>query len=110
MGHFVYLAILAGCLLAPIVLELTLRVAIVRRWRRLLTTLVPVVVIFGLWDTFAVRAGQWTYVRRWITGVRLPGGLPIEELLFFLVIPTCAVATFEAVRRRRPDWPLRDQP
>ena len=29
---------------------------------------------------------------------RLPGRLPIEELLFFLVIPTCAVLTLEAVR------------
>jgi hypothetical protein len=30
--------------------------------------------------------------------VRLPGGIPVEELLFFLVVPVCAVLAFEAVR------------
>ena len=29
----------------------------------------------------------------------LPGGLPLEELLFFLVVPVCAVLGFEAVRQ-----------
>jgi lycopene cyclase domain-containing protein len=91
-------------------LEFGLHVRVLARWRRLLLTLVPVVVVFGLWDAFAVRAGQWSYVGHWITGARLPGGLPIEELLFFVVIPTCAVATFEAVRRCRPMWSFGDEP
>ena len=29
----------------------------------------------------------------------LPGGLPVEELLFFVVVPVCAVLGFEAVRK-----------
>jgi lycopene cyclase domain-containing protein len=110
MSHLVYLAILTGCLVAPVVLELTLRVHVIRRWRRVAFALIPVVVTFTCWDTLALRAGQWTYARRFITGVRLPGGLPIEELLFFVVIPICAVATFEAVRRVRPNWKIGDEP
>ncbi|MDT4949985.1 MAG: hypothetical protein QOJ37_2580, partial [Pseudonocardiales bacterium] len=35
--------------------------------------------------------------------------LPLEELLFFLVIPTCAVLTLEAVRARRPHWLIGDE-
>ena len=34
---------------------------------------------------------------------------PVEELLFFLVVPTCAVLTLEAVRCRRPDWTIGDE-
>jgi hypothetical protein len=30
--------------------------------------------------------------------------LPVEELLFFLVVPACAVLTYEAVLARRPGW------
>jgi hypothetical protein len=31
-------------------------------------------------------------------GLELPGGLVIEELVFFVVVPTCALLTLEAVR------------
>ena len=31
--------------------------------------------------------------------VRLPGGIPVEEVLFFLVAPLCSVLALEAVRR-----------
>ena len=33
-----------------------------------------------------------------MTGILLPGHLPLDELLFFLVTPTCAILAFEAVR------------
>jgi lycopene cyclase domain-containing protein len=87
-----------------------LRVGVLRRWRRLLLTLVPVVVLFGLWDLAAIAAGQWSYDPEQTVGVTLPGRLPLEELLFFLVVPLCAVLGFEAVRqvvgRRRSRWAL----
>ena len=35
--------------------------------------------------------------RDYITGLLLPFGVPIEELLFFLVIPLCALLTYNAV-------------
>lgn len=43
------------------------------------------------------------------TGVLLPGHLPLEEALYFVVIPTCAVLGFEAVRAVR-GWPAGDEP
>ncbi len=39
----------------------------------------------------------------------LPGGLPVEEVLFFLVVPVAAVLTLEAVRTVR-GWPVGDEP
>ena len=75
-----------------------------RRWRRLLLTLLPVVVIFTIWDLAAIAAGHWHFDRTQITGVFLPGGLPLDEVLFFIVVPVCAILGFEAVRAvlRRP--------
>jgi lycopene cyclase domain-containing protein len=109
LSHLVYVAILAGCLGATLVLEWTLRVRVYARWRRLLATLVPVAVVFTAWDSYAIHDQQWTYAQRWIVGWSLPGGLPVEELAFFLVIPICAIATLEAVRRRRPLWSIGDE-
>jgi lycopene cyclase domain-containing protein len=98
---WIYPAVLAGCLLATLPLEFVLRARVYRRPRRLLATLVPVLVVFVTWDAFAVHAGHWRY--RHLLGLRV-GNLPIEELAFFVVVPVCAVLTLEAVRRRRPDW------
>lgn len=99
MRHLTYLAVLAGCLGAALWLEPVLRVGVLRQWRRLLLTLLPVVVIFVAWDLAAISAGHWSFDPAQITGVVLPGGLPIDELLFFVVVPVCAVLGFEAVRK-----------
>jgi lycopene cyclase domain-containing protein len=110
LAHLVYVALLTGCLAAPVLLELTLRIRLLLQWRRLALTVLPVLIVFGGWDLAAIRDRQWSYNRHWITGVLLPGGLPIEELAFFVVIPICAVATLEAVRRVRPQWSFGDEP
>jgi lycopene cyclase domain-containing protein len=95
-----YLLVLAACLLATLPLELVLGVRVYRQTRRLLLTLLPVLVVFVTWDVLAVRAGQWDYDREQTLGGRI-GNLPVEELLFFVVVPICAVLTLEAVRRVR---------
>src|SRR3954471_5184398 len=104
MRHLAYLSVLAGCLAAALRLEPVLRVNVLRRWRRLLLTLLPVVAVFVLWDLGAIAAGHWTFDPEQTTGVLLPGGLPLDEVLFFVVVPVCAVLGFEAVRAvlRRP--------
>jgi lycopene cyclase domain-containing protein len=97
--RFTYLAVLAGCLVGALWLEPALRVGVLRQWRRLALTLLPVAAIFIAWDLAAIAAGHWSFDPRQTLGVLLPGGLPLEELLFFLVVPICAVLGFEAVRK-----------
>jgi lycopene cyclase domain-containing protein len=72
---------------------------VLRQWRRLLLTLVPVAIGYALWDVAAIAAGDWSYDPAQVTGVRLPGRLPLEELLFFLVVPLCSILGYEAVRK-----------
>ena len=103
----VYLLVLAGCLVGTAPLEVLLHTRVYARWRRLLLTLLPVLVVFTTWDVLAIRAGHWAYDPRQTTGLRL-GNVPIEELLFFVVIPTCSILAFEAVRAVRR-WPGGDE-
>jgi lycopene cyclase domain-containing protein len=109
MAHLSYLALLAACLLGTAPLEIVLRVGVYARWRRLVSALAPTVLLFGLWDVYAIGQGHWSYDPDMITGLRLPGALPVEELLFFVVVPTCAILTLEAVRTRRPGWTIGDE-
>jgi len=99
--RLVYLLVLAACLLATLPLELVLHTRVYARWRRLGLTLACVLPVFYAWDAYAVSREQWDFDPHQTTGVVLPGGVPIEELLFFLVVPVCAVLTLEAVRAVR---------
>ncbi len=101
MRHYTYLGVLAVCLLSALWLEPLLRVGVLRRWRRLVRTVLAVAVVFGVWDLAAIAAGHWSYDPAQLVGIMLPGGLPLEELLFFLVVPVCAILAFEAVRTVR---------
>jgi lycopene cyclase domain-containing protein len=98
-----YLVVLLACVLGTLPLEFVLRAGVYRRWQRAIVAILPVGLIFVLWDYFATRAGWWRFDRSYLTGV-FAGPLPLEELLFFLVIPVCGLLTFEAVRHLRPRW------
>ena len=110
MDQYQYLLLMAGCLLLTLPLELVLGARVWRRPRRLLLALLPVVVVYGLWDVVAIARGTWDYSERYTTGVLLPFAMPLEELVFFVVIPICGLLTYEAVgttltwlrRRRHP--------
>jgi lycopene cyclase domain-containing protein len=104
-----YLAVLAFCVAGTLPLELLLGVRVYRQWRRLLLTLLPVVAVFVTWDLYAIASEHWSFDRTQLVGVMLPGGLPIEEVLFFLVVPTASLLALEAVHRVR-GWPLDDRP
>jgi lycopene cyclase domain-containing protein len=91
--------LLVGCLVVTAPLELLLRVRVYARWRRLLLAVLPEFVVFLAWVFYAVAAGHWDYSDTRTLGIRLPGGIPVEEVLFFLVVPVCAVLALEAVRK-----------
>jgi lycopene cyclase domain-containing protein len=102
-----YVAVLVFCVVGTLPLELFLGVRVYRQWRRLLLSLLPVVVVFVTWDLYAIAAGQWSFDATQLLGVTLPGDLPVEELMFFLVVPTASLLALEAVHRVR-GWPIDD--
>lgn len=107
MSHLTYLLVLLGICLGSGWLEVVLGVRVWRRPVRLSLTLLPVVGIFYLWDAYAVSRKHWTFDPHRVTGLRLPGDVPLEELLFFVVVPVAAILTLEAVHHVR-GWPLGD--
>src|SRR5690242_8864490 len=99
MDSLRYLLILAGCLVLTLPLEFVFGARVYRRPKRLLRTLLPVVVVFAVWDLLGRAHGDWWFSDRYTVGLRLLL-LPIEEWLFFIVIPLCAMLTYEAFGRR----------
>ena len=98
MDHrYQYLLLMAGCLAITLPLEVVLRARVYRRPRRLALALLPVLVVFVAWDVLGIVRGHWTYSERYTTGVLLPLDVPLEELVFFVVVPVCGLLTYEAV-------------
>jgi lycopene cyclase domain-containing protein len=109
MARLSYVAILAFVLVGCLWLEIALRTRVLRRWRRLLLSVVPVVFVFFAWDAYAVAQGHWHFDLERILGVYLPGSVPLDEILFFLAIPLAAILTLEAVRSVNPHWSVGDE-
>jgi lycopene cyclase domain-containing protein len=102
--RFQYLIVMGLCVLVTLPLEFVLDAHVYRRPRRLAGSLLPTVAAFVAWDVLAIRLGHWTFSPRWTTGWRV-GNIPVEEITFFLVIPLCALLSFEAVQNvRRHGW------
>jgi lycopene cyclase domain-containing protein len=92
-----YLAHMAGCLLVTLPLELVFKAGVYRRWRRAVRAVAPVVVLFVVWDIVGIARDHWSYSAQYTSGLLLPARVPLEELVFFVVIPWCALLTYEAV-------------
>lgn len=97
MSRLSYLAVLLFIVMGSGWLEVLLRTRVYRRWRRLLLALVPGFVLFCLWDAYAITRGHWHFDESRVTGITL-GLLPLDEILFFLIVPIAGVLTLEAVR------------
>ena len=97
LDHFQYLLLMAGCLLITLPLEFVLGARVYRRAAGLAFAVIPVVIIFSVWDIVGILRDHWSYSPRFTTGVTLIFGMPIEELVFFIVVPICGLLTYEAV-------------
>ncbi|MFZ4372465.1 MAG: lycopene cyclase domain-containing protein [Mycobacterium sp.] len=95
MDRWQYLLILGGCVLITLPLEF-FGDGIYRQPVRLLRALTPVLVAFLVWDAIAIALGIWRYNPRYVSGINVPF-MPLEELLFFVVIPLCGLLTYSAV-------------
>lgn len=87
-----YLSLILVWALPPIMLQSATGADLLWRYRRLvaLGILVPTVYL-GAADSLAIAAGTWTIEPSQSLEIFLPGGLPLEEFVFFLVTNTLLV-------------------
>lgn len=95
MDKWQYLLLLGGCLLITLPLEFFGK-GVYRQPRRLLKALLPVAAAFLVWDAIAIALDVWHYNPRYVSGINVPF-MPLEELLFFIVIPLCGLLTYNVV-------------
>lgn len=103
MLHFGYLAMLAFTIFGSFWLEIFLKIGVLKRFKMVLKSLIPGGIFFLLWDSYAIAKGHWHFDRAQILGIYGPGHIPLEEYLFFIIVPIASIMTIEAVIKVRRD-------
>jgi lycopene cyclase domain-containing protein len=92
-----YLIILAGSLLFPLIYSFERQIAFYRKWPSLFPAILIVAVFFIGWDMVFTAKGIWWFNPANVGNLKI-GNLPVEECLFFIVIPYVSVFTYEVLK------------
>jgi len=104
-----YMAMLAFTIAGSFWLEIALKVRVLLRWKRWLKSILPIALLFVLWDAYAISRGHWYFDTKQILGIYGPFHIPLEEYLFFVIVPIAAIMSFEAVRGVKKHWLAGDE-
>jgi lycopene cyclase domain-containing protein len=85
-----YLAVELSALAIPLLFSFDRKVAYFRLWPFLLPAIFTTAIIFIPIDIYFTLKGTWGFNPQYHSSITL-AGLPIEELLFFLIIPYCSL-------------------
>ncbi|MET0727515.1 MAG: lycopene cyclase domain-containing protein [Acidimicrobiales bacterium] len=104
MDRLQYLVLMGACVLITLPLEVRAGARVWRQPKRLALALVPAWALFVVWDLWATSTGTWGFNEDYTIGLTLPGGMAVEELVFFTVIPVCGLLTLETIRTILARW------
>ena len=92
-----YALLLGGSVLVPFILSFDKKVAFYKRWKALFPATLITAVVFIIWDIYFTRHNVWWFNKDYVTGLFI-AGLPVEEWLFFIIIPYCCIFIYEVSR------------
>jgi len=94
--HYTYFLILAGSLIGPLILSFDRKVAFYKKWKHLFSAMILPALFYIIWDMVFTQRGVWSFNEDYITGIKLYN-LPVEEVLFFFIVPYCCIFIYECV-------------
>ena len=96
-AHFTYFLILGASIIGPFALSFDKKVMFYKKWKYLFPAMVLPALFYVIWDIYFTSKGVWSFNENYITGLKLIN-LPIEEVLFFIIVPYCCIFIYECIR------------
>jgi len=72
------------------------KVAFYKKWKHLFSAMILPALFYIIWDMIFTQRGVWSFNENFTTGIKLYN-LPVEEVLFFFIVPYCCVFIYECV-------------
>jgi lycopene cyclase domain-containing protein len=91
---YLYLDLLV--ILFPLLLSFDKKVAYVKKWKYLFPAIFISGCFFVVWDMIFTHMNVWSFNPNYLVGINI-GNLPLEEVLFFLVVPFSCVFVYEVL-------------
>ena len=104
MEHLPYLYVLIFISICAIGVNFGFRLLFSKKLKLFLLTDALILVVYLIWDFWAISKGSWFFDPDQILGIMLLGKLPIEEFLFFIIVPLMTVLTYLALIKLT-GWP-----
>ena len=97
MAQFNYLMVLGFIGACAIFVNFGFKLRISSKWKIFLLTDAVILAIYLAWDFWAVSKGSWFFDQEQTLGIYIFSRLPIEEVLFFIIVPLMVVLTYLAL-------------
>jgi lycopene cyclase domain-containing protein len=81
------------CLVYPVAQSFERKISYYKKWKNVFPALLITAGFFIIWDEFFTRIGVWSFNPKYTVGIYI-GSLPIEEWLFFFVVPYCCMFVY----------------
>jgi lycopene cyclase domain-containing protein len=95
-SSFTYLAIDLLIITGPLLYSGDKRLRYYRYYPAVGLSILIVGAIYITWDVVVTAWGEWSFNRRYVTGIHVLN-LPLEEVLFFITVPYSCLFVYEAV-------------
>jgi lycopene cyclase domain-containing protein len=96
-GKYTYLVLMGITLLSPLVLSFDKKVHFHTRWKALFPSILPMFIVFIIWDVIFTRNNVWWFNKDYVVGLFI-AHLPIEEWLFFILVPFACVFIYDVLK------------
>ncbi len=85
---YLYLVLMLGSLAYPFAQSFERRITLYRKWKHMFPAMLITAGFFLIWDEFFTQIGVWSFSETYTLGIYF-GSLPLEEWMFFLIVPYC---------------------
>jgi lycopene cyclase domain-containing protein len=100
-----YFWIILGTICFPFLLSFDKKIHFHTHWRTVFPAILVVGLFFLVWDNYFTDHEIWGFNPKYVQGIYL-FRLPMEEILFFLVVPYACLFVYEVIKGYFPDLKL----